>query len=210
MVKHTWLWELNLRVSPPPFATRRAWKSFATGSFSTSEVQPNNATSIAQINFAEFLGFSKVLSLKRESYTSLKEEVPGPVDKIISLEMVQETVCELTNRNFFLDMFEIEYLRTYDPPGNIERRMWPILRPGSLTLPLPISHTNLANRATWLVAIRDFMQDWQGPKPSTSDANLPSLITPEDIIGFESAIANLYCHNVTYTLRRRPSLPQYL
>jgi len=196
-------------VSPPPFATRRAWKSFAAGSFSTSEVQPNSPTSIARIDFAEFLGFSKVLSLKRENYTSLKEEIPGPVDKMISLEMVRETVGELTNLNFFLDMFEIEYLRTYDPPGDIERRMWPILRPGSLTLPLPISHANLVDRVTWLVAIRDFMQDWQGPKTSTFYTNLPDPVTPDNIVGFESAIANLYCHNVTYTLRRRPSLPRY-
>lgn len=210
VIKHTWLWELNFRVSPPPFASRRAWKSFAAGSFSTSEVQPTNQTSIARINFAEFLGFSKVLSLDRESYAFLKEEVPGPVDKAISLEMVREAVCELNNLNFFLDMFEIEYLRTYDPPADIERRMQLILRPGSLSNPLPISHSNLAERAAWLVATRNFMQDWQGPKPPAFNVSIPSPVHPNEIVEFESAIANLYCHNVTYILRRRPNLPKYL
>ena len=127
VVKHTWLWELSFHVSPPPFASRRAWKSFAAGSFSNSEVQPTNDTSISRINFAEFLGFSKVLSLDRENYAFLKEEVPGPVKKKISLEMVRETIHELNNLNFFLDMFEIEYLMTYDPPADIERRMRPML-----------------------------------------------------------------------------------
>jgi len=211
VVKHTWLWELNFHMAPPLFATRRAWKSFATGSFSTSEVQPNNEVSLARINFAEFLGFSKVLSLKRQDYAFLKEEVPGPVDKVVSLKMVRETVQELNDLNFFLDMFEVEYLRTYDPPRDIDERMRPVLQPGSLTHPLPIPRSNLADRAAWLVAARNFMQGWQGTSTSPAfKTNLPTPSTLAEVVQFESAIATVYCYNVTYVLRRRPSLPRYL
>ena len=210
IVKLYWLSALVYQMAPPPFATRKAWKSFTAGSFSTSEIQPDRETSIARIDFAEFLGFKRVLSLKREDFAFLKDEVPGPVDKVISFDMVRETVRELLDLNFFFDMFEIEYRRTYDPPNYIHKRMHPVLQPGTLIHPAPIPRSDLSDRAKWLVAVRDFMQDWQGPKSSAFNAGLPSPATLNDVAGFETSIANLYCHNVTYILRRRPTVPRYL
>jgi len=129
--------ELASHIAPSLFKTWKVWKSFTTGSFSTLTVQPNNETSITQINFVEFLEFKMVLLLDRDSYAYLKEELLGPVDEKISLNIVQEAICELLNLNFF-DMFEVEYCRTYNPPQDIYKWMHPVLGTGMLYCPVPI------------------------------------------------------------------------
>ena len=194
---------------PPDCVTRRAWKSFAASSFSTAEIQPTNETSIAHIDFAEFLGFRKVLSLKRESYAFLKEEIPGPVDKMITMDMVHEAVRELTDLNFF-DMFEVEYRRTYDAPDDICKRMEPVMQRCSFSVPAPIPRSELSDWALWLLAVRDFIQDWQGAKPPRFNTKLPNPVTLRDVVLLESAIAKVYCSNVMYILRRHPIIPRYL
>jgi hypothetical protein len=209
IVKLPWLFEVSATRRPPAFATRRAWKSFAAGSFSEAEIQPNNEASIARINFAEFLKFKSPLSLTRQSYSYLKEETPGPVHEVITIEMVRQAVCELTDLNFFFDMFEIEYRRTYDAPGDIEGRMSSIMSPGTLSFPQPIPRSDLADRAKWLVRVRDFMRDWEGPKPPAFDTEPSNLTALGDILHFESAVATVYCSNVTHILRRRPVIPRY-
>jgi hypothetical protein len=210
IVKHPWVHEVYMLRRPPEFATRRAWKSFTAGSFSTSEIQPNNDTSVARINFAEFLGWRKVLRLDRGSYAYLQEEIPRPVRDMITVDMVREVVRELTDLNFFFDMFEVEYRRTYDDPAEISNRMRPIMSPGSFSFPLPVPRSDLSDRATWLVAIRDFIEPWPGTESPAFHVQIPDPPTLEAVLSLESAVAEVYCSNVTFTLRRRPVIPCYM
>lgn len=209
IVKANWLMSVFSVRRPPEFATRKAWKSFIAGSFSTSQFKPGTETSIARINFAEFTRLGKVLSLRREDYAHLREETPGPVHDKITLDMVRQAVCELSDLNFFYDMFDIEYHRTYDPPDDICVRMRPFMSPFSMTVPVPIPRSRLPDRAAWLTAVRDFMDNWPGKKPLGFDINLPDPPTLAEIIPLESAVADFYCSNVTYLLRRRPVVPPY-
>jgi len=210
IIRLPWLGHVFMEGRPPQFATRKAWKSFVAGTFSAGEIQPTNEISIARINFAEFLGLKKVLTLRRESYSFLKEEVPGPVDAMITVDMVREAVRELADLNFLYDMFEIEYRRTYDPPDQICRRMTPIAGNGNLTFPVPVPRSKLSDRAAWLITVRDFMVPWPGSKPPSFDVQIPNPPTLGDVRSLESAVAEVYCSNVTLILRRRPVLPRYL
>lgn len=209
VIRLPWLRRVFVEGRPPSFATRRAWKSLAAGTFSAGEIQPTSETSIARINFAEFLGFTRVLSIKRESYSFLKEEIPGPVDDKITIDMVREAVRELADLNFFYDMFEIEYRRTYDSPHEICDRMLPIVRNDNLTLPVPVPRSRLPDRAAWLTAVRDFMSPWSGSKPPSFNVQIPDPPTLGSVESLESAVAEVYCSNVTLILRRRPVLPRY-
>lgn len=208
IVRLPWLYGVFMARRPPDFATRRGWKSFAAGSFSTSEIQPNNETSIVRIEFAEFLGFRKVLALNRDRYAFLKEEAYGRVEEKITIDMVREAVCEIADLNFFYDIFEIEYKRTYDPPDDICKRMVGIMGNGNLLHPVRVPRSNLSDRAAWLTAVRDFMLPWEGTKPSDFHVTPPEHPTPKGLACFEFAVAKVYCSNVTYILRRRPVLPR--
>jgi len=210
IIRLPWLYHVFMEGRPPHFATRRAWKSFVAGTFSTSEIQPTNETSLARINFAEFLGLTKVLSIKRESYSFLKEEIPGPVDNMITIHMIREAVCELADLNFLYDMFEIEYRRTCDPLEQICARMSPIAGSSNLTVPVPVPRSRLPDRVAWLIAVRNFMLPWPGTKPTAFHTKIPDHPTLGDIVSLESAVAEVYCSNVTLVLRRRPVLPRYL
>jgi len=194
---------------PPEFATRKAWKSFTTGVFSNARILPHNETSIARIRFAEYLCFKKIISLPRENFIFNKGETPGTIDEKVTIENVRNTVRELADLNFFFDMFEVEYHRTYDPPMEIKERMWPATCPLSLTFPQPIPRSKLTDRATWLVRVRDFIRPWHGQKPADFEIKLSDDPTPHEVVTLERAIAHVYCSNVTYILRRRPSLPRY-
>lgn len=209
LIRFKWLHEVFVTRKPPEFATRKAWKSFATGVFSNAKIQPGNETSIARIRFAEFLCFNRIISLPRDDFTFLKGEVPGTIDEKVSTEMVRDTVRELADLNFFFDMFEVEYHRTYDPPMEIKERMWPATCPLSLTFPQKIPRSTLADRAAWLVRVRDFVRPWHGSKSADFDLEPSDDPTIDEVIALERAVAHIYCSNVTYMLRRRPSLPRY-
>ena len=165
LIRFQWLREVFETRTPPVFATRRAWKSFAAGVFSDAKVQPHNETSIARIRFAEFLRFKKIIVLPRENFTFHKDDVPGSIDDKVTVEMIRDTVHELTDLNFFFDMFEVEYHRTYDSPAEIRDRMRSVTSPFSLTFPQKIPRSRLVDRAGWLVRVRDFIRPWHGNKP---------------------------------------------
>ena len=194
---------------PPEFATRKAWKSFTVGVFSGSTIQPHNETSVARIRFAEYLCFKKVISLPRENFTFTKDEAPGTIDEKVTVEMVRDTVRELADLNFFFDMFEVEYYRTYDSPTEITERMRPATLPLSLTYPQKIPRAELTDRAAWLVRVRDFIRPWHGKKTRDFDIKLSDNPTNDEVTALERAVAHVYCWNVTHILRRRPSLPRY-
>ena len=208
IVRLSWLWRVFMTREPPAFASRKAWKSFANASFSAADIRPDNETSRFRVSFAEFLGFKGVLSIERETYSFLKEETRGPVHEKITTDMVREAVRELADLNFYFDMFEVEYRRTYDTPYDIDQRMRRVMS-SSFTNPIPVPRSDPGDRAAWLVAVRDFMRPWGGKKPLAFDVNPPDVPTLEDVIPFESAIAHVYCMNVTSVLRRRPVLPRY-
>jgi len=209
LVRLKWLYEVFVTRQPPGFATRKAWKSFTTGVFSNARLQPNNEISIARIRFAEFLCFRKVASLPRENFIFFKGEVPGTIDEKVTVQMVRDTVCELADLNFFFDMFEVEYHRTYDSPMEIHERMGPARSPLSLTFPQPIPRSKLAERGAWLGHVRNFIRPWKGPKPVDFELKLSDEPTIDEVTSLERAVAHVYCSNVTYILRRRPSLPRY-
>ena len=209
IIRFDWLNRMYGTRAPPKFATRKAWKSFTAGVFSNATIQPNNETSIARVRFAEFLGFKKIMALPRENFTFVKDEVPGSIDEKITVEMVRDTVRELADLNFFFDMFEIEYRRTYDAPDEIRDRMWPVTSPLSLTFPKDIPRSQLADRAAWLTRVRDFIKCWPGKKPEGFDLHVSDRSTVNEVTALEKAVADFYCSNVTYILRRRPVLPRY-
>ena len=209
IVRLPWLHEVFVTRRPPEFATRRAWKAFATGTFSGAKLITGDEVSTAVICFSEFLGLKKPSMVPRESFSFLKGEVPGPIDEKVTVEMVRETVCELTDLNFFFDMFEVEYHRTYDPPMEIEERMRIATAPFSLISPKKIPRVQLADRAAWLVGVRDFIRPWNGEKPKGFDVELSGEPTAREVASLEAAVAHVYCSNVTYILRRRPVLPRY-
>ena len=209
LVRFKWLHEVFVTRKPPEFATRKAWKSFTSGVFSKAKIQPHNETSVARIRFAEFLHFKRIISLPRENFTFVKGEEPGTIDEKVSTEMVRDAVRELADLNFFFDMFEVEYHRTYDPPMEIKERMWPVTSPLSLTYPQPIPRSTLADRAAWLARVRDFIRPWNGHKSVDFDLELSNNPSNNEVAALERAVACIYCSNVTYILRRRPSLPQY-
>lgn len=192
---------------PPAFATRKAWKSFTSGVFSGAKIQPNNEISIARVRFAEFLHFKKILSLPRANFTFLKGETPGSIDEKVTVEMVRDTVRELADLNFFFDMFEVEYRRTYDPPAEIRDRLQSVMSPSSLTFPMQIQRSRLADRVRWLTQVRDFIRPWHGAKPQGFDLKPSEDL--DEVATLEKAVAHVYCTNVTYILRRRPVLPRY-
>jgi len=105
------------------------------GVFSDSVMQAKNKATIARIHFTEFLSLRKIVSLPREDFTFVKGEVPGSIDEKVTTDMVRDTVRELTDLNYFFDMFEIEYLCTYDSPMEIIDRMRPAMSPFNLTVP---------------------------------------------------------------------------
>ena len=210
LIRHRWLYEVFMNRKPPEFATRKAWKSFAVSAFSQPEIiNPNNETSIARVRFTEFMHFPKIISLPRESFTFSKGDVPGTIDEKVSTEMVRDTVRELVDLNFFFDMFEVEYYRTYDPPVEIVERMRPVMSPFSLTYPQHIPRSTLAERAAWLGRVRNFITPWQGKKPKYFSIKLSDIPTDGEVAVLEAAVADVYCSNVTYVLRRRPVLPRY-
>ena len=209
LIRFQWLREVFETRTPPAFATRRAWKSFTAGVFSGAKIQLHNETSISRIRFAEFLRFKKIIALPRENFTFHKDDVPGSIDDKVTVEMVRDTVHELTDLNFFFDMFEVEYHRTYDSPAEIRDRMRSAISPSSLTFPQKIPRSQLADRARWLAQVRDFIKPWHGKKPREFDLNLPENPTLNEVTALKNAIAHVYCTNVTYTLCRRPVLPRY-
>lgn len=176
---------------PPEFATRKAWKSFAIGVFSNAEIKPHNETSIARIRFAEFLCLKSVLSLPRENFVFLKGEEPGTIDEKVPVEMVRDTVRELADLNFFFDMFEVEYHRTYDPPMEIKDRMWPASSPLSLTVPQQIPRSKLTDRAEWLVRVRDFIRPWPGEKSADFELELAENPILDQVVALERAVAHV-------------------
>jgi hypothetical protein len=210
LVKIEWLQQVFSNMAPPRFATRRAWKSFAVSTFSGATIRAHNETTIARIQFAEFLGRKRVLSLQREPFTFFKDDTPGTIDEKVSLRMVKETVAELADLNFFFDLFEVEYRRTYDAPTEITARMQPAMSPFSLTLPRRIPRSKLADRAVWLIRVRDLIRPWHGEKSPDFDLELPDNAAAVDVERLEFAVASIYCSNVTHVLRRRPVLPRYL
>lgn len=79
-----------------------------------------------------------------------------------------------------------------------------------LHLPSPKKFPDqLADRARWLVQVRDFIKPWRGKKPREFDLNLPENPTLDEVATLENEIVHVHCANVTYTLRRRPVLPRY-
>ena len=210
LVRIYWLREVFMSRRPPEFATRRAWKSFAAGTFSGPISRMTNEASIARVRFAEFLCFRQVVSLPREEFTFLQGEVPGTIDEKVTTKMVRDTVLELTDLNFFFDMFEVEYLRTYDSPVEITDRMRPVLSPFSLAVPTAkIARSQLTDRAAWLARVRDFIRPWDGKRSNDFELKLSANPTIDEVTALEKAVAHLYCSNVTYVLRRRPVLPRY-
>ena len=210
LVRLYWLREVFSCRKPPDFSTRRGWKSFASGVFSGSVIQVNHETTVTRVRFTEFMSFRKIVSLPRENFTFLKGEVPGTIDEKVTTDMVRATVLELTDLNFFFDMFEVEYLRTYDSPKEILDRMRPSMSPFCLTVPAePIPRSQPADRAAWLARVRDFIRPWDGKKSKDFELELSEDSTVEEITALEKAVAHVYCSNVTYVLRRRPILPRY-
>ena len=210
LVRTYWLSEVLMSRRPPEFATRRAWKSFAAGVFSGSIVQTHHAISTTRARFAEFMWFGKILSLPREDFTFFKGDVPGTIDKKVTTEMVRDTVIELTDLNFFFDMFEVEYLWTYDSPGEIVDQMQPAMGPFSLAIPKEkIPQSRLIDLAGWLIRVRDFIRPWDGKKSKDFDLEFSAGPTIDKVDALEKAVAEVYCSNVTYILRRRPVLPRY-
>jgi len=124
--------------------------------------------------------------------------------------MVRDMVLELTDLNFFFDMFEVEYLRTYDSPEEIMDRMRPVVSPFSLTIPTTkIPRSQLTDRAEWLVRVHDFIRPWDGKRLKDFELELSADPTIGEVTALEKAVVDLYCSNVTYVLRRRPVLPRY-
>jgi len=135
---------------------------------------------------------------------------PGTIDDKVTTKMVRDTVKELTDLNFFFDMFEVEYLRTYDSPVEITDRMRPVVSPFSLAVPAEtIARSQLTDRAAWLARVRDFIRPWDGKRLKDFELKLSANPTIDEVTALEKAVADLYCSNVTYVLRRRPVLPRY-
>jgi len=209
LVRFKWLHEVFMARKPPGFATRKAWKSFVVGVFSGPVINPNTETSIARYRFAEFLCFKDVISLPRENFTFFKGDIPGTIDEKVTTELVRDTVIELADLNFFFDMFEVEYRRTYDSPAEITLRMRPATSPLSITFPNKIPRSRLSDRAAWLVRVRDFIRHWDGTKSQDFELTPSENPTIDEVAALEKAVAQVYCSNVTYVLRRRPVLPCY-
>jgi hypothetical protein len=210
LVRTYWLCEVLMNRKPPEFATRKAWKTFVAGSFTGTPTNLKSENSRVRVKFAEFLHLPKAIAITRENFVFDKEDgVVGTIDEKVSVEMVRETVRELSDLGFFFDMFEVEYYRTYDSPPEILERLRPAMFPCSLTVPSPIPRSTLDERATWLCRVRDFIEPWQGKKPEGFFVQLSEPPTDHEVCVLEEAVADVYCSNVTYILRRRPVIPRY-
>ena len=209
LIRHWWLREVFMHRKPPDFATQRAWMLFVISAFSDPAVKLNNERSMARIRFAEFMHIPKVISIARDQFVFSRGDIPGTIDEKVPTKMVRDTVCELADLGFFFDMFEVEYYRTYDPPAEIEERLRPVMFPSSFTYPQCIPRSTLVQRAAWLVKVRDFITPWQTKKPDGFFAPLSDPPTDREVRHFETAVAEVYCLNVTRVLRRHPVLPRY-
>ena len=209
LIRIPWLQQIHTTRKPPEFATRRAWKSFAVGVFSTSTVRPGDPTTIARIKFAEYLHFKNLVSIPKGRFHFLKDETPGTIDEKVPIQMIQDTIRELADINFFYDMFEVEHRRTFDGPAEIETRMASALSTFSLSLPAKIPQSTPAKHAAWLAGVRDFIRPWTRTPPQSFELQLGNPPTPPQVDALERAVAHVYCSTVTHVLRRRPVVPYY-
>jgi hypothetical protein len=207
VVRFEWLERVFITRRPPAFATRDAWKLFASGTFSTLQVQPDDETSLVRVKFAEFLGLDRVLTLPGDSFCFENDNDPAPIDEKITMEMIRETVCELADLNFFFDALEIEQARTGDDPYDILDRMVPMTGDESFTSCPSIPRTSLLDRANWLLAVREFVENW--PMLSEFSVRIRNPPTSCSVEVLESAVAQVYCAYVTFLLHRPPVLPRY-
>ena len=209
LIRVYWVHEAFMHRKPPDFSTRRAWKSFAHGTFTGPPKNLQHESSIARIRFAEFMHIRQVISLKRDLFVFNQEDTPGSIDDKVPIDMVRDTVCELVDLAFSFDLFEIEYHRTYDSPAEIQERLRPVMFPSSFGNPNRIPRSTLIERATWLVKVRDFIAPWKNTKPDGFFTPLSDPPTDYEVGLLETAVADVYCSQVTYILRRRPVLPRY-
>lgn len=75
LIRHAWLYEAFAHCMPPDFATRKAWKTFSTGSFSEPSPNLKSGTSIARVKFTEFMHLQNVGST-RATHWHNRRKVP--------------------------------------------------------------------------------------------------------------------------------------
>lgn len=207
-VRELWLYQVFKTRRAPEFATREGWKLFVSGTLSSSKIKPEERLAIC-VKFSKYLGLDHVLFLDRKRYSEL-DEAPGPISVKITADMVRETVSELADLNFFFDMFEVEHELGRGEPGEICRRMELVMRGGRLTRPVPIRRSTLCERGVWLMSVYEFIKGWPGSSRQDLYARIQRPIRDHLLVrSLETTVADLYCYNVTHTLRRRPVLPRY-
>jgi hypothetical protein len=172
---------------------------FASGTFLPAEGTDNLSVSTARESFAEFLGYDGLLELDGNEYSLGAGGVWGPVDEVISDEVVRETIQELTDLCIFFDLFEIEYRRTGDSAQAILDRMRDITRSERecLLMPGEIPRRGVEELSPWLVAIRDFMLPWPGRKPLS--------FFSDDFHLLKKGVGYFYTFSVAQILRRQPT-----
>ena len=209
VVRLEWVKRVFVTRRPPSFATRDAWKLFASGTFSTLPVRPDDETSLVRIKFSEFLGLERVLTLPRESFCFENDNDPAPVDEKITTNMIRETIGELADLNFFFDALEIEQARTGDDPYDILDRMAPMTGDQPFISCPSIPRSLFLDRARWLVAVRDLVINWPMMKQTGSFARIRNPLTSSSVQELEFAVGEVYCAYVTFLLHRHPILPRY-
>ena len=172
-------------------------------------VKLSNPTTVARVQFSEFLRFKWIDLLPEKDFYFLKGETPGTNNEKVTIQMVHDTVCKLANLNFFFDMFEVKYYWTYDAPYEVEDQIQPLMSPGTFLLPQEIPHSMLADHAKWLIQVQDFIWPWKGRKLDGFNPVLTDNPNPRKVASLEAAITHLYCSNVTYMLCHCPVLPHY-
>ena len=164
-VRRSWVMGVLHLRRPLDFATRAAWRSFSVGTFLSVDESDEEDVLTARKNFAEFLEYDRVLWIDRNAYSLDATDVQGPVDEVISAEVIHETIQELTDLEFFFALFEVEYMGTGDDFRDIVDWMKEITRSDWYVLPGTIPRSSFEGLVAWPVSVGDFMESWPGVKP---------------------------------------------
>ena len=195
-VRVQWVSRVSLFRRAPGFATKEAWKMFASGTFSLSRTAKE--ITVCK-NFAGFLEKTTPLALTQAS-------IGG-----VSFETIQIVIQELANLNFYFDMLEVEQRLTGRGVEEISERMRSITDSSYLIFPGLAGRSTNEEIAGWLMEIRDFIRHWPYDESLWWIFEMPLSKTSLDVDlnALESAISDVYCSCVSRVLHRRPVLPRY-
>ena len=199
IVREMWVERALYLRRPPSFATKKAWRLFATGAFrtpSTEEVQRRVVT--VRRNFAGFL--EKPVLLAGEQ---------GLIGRV-SLTDIQSVIQELADLNFYFDMLEVEHRLTGASIDEISDRMRPITGSSNLIMPGAVARSTTEEVGVWLTKVRDFIDHWPGDRLVTFDIPLSEIgFTTDNVFALEFAVAEFFCCSASRFLGRRAVLPRY-